>query len=172
MGKSRTFANVLTSVIIFILILWIIFPERFLPSAFLVTVIFGFPILIILLFIVFGFRIFARNQLQRQSTIHRPRDSAIITRVVIERTTGSEVIIEGGTDTTFREALLHDWPFPEIPVKSSWIIQDEVSNDITDRPLSSYGGIAELVGTYDPGVSYEDESDRYSSIDDGVVYYD
>ncbi len=172
MGKSRTIGNALSSVTIFVFILWVIFPERVLPSAIVVTSIFGFPILLIFLFIVYGFRIFARDQIKSYRKIHRPRDSTIITRVVVERTTGSEVIIQGGQDTTFREAILHDWPFPEIPVKSSWIIQDEASNDITNRPLSSYGGIAELVGIYDPGVSYEDESDRYSSIDEGVVYYD
>ncbi|MFX0108340.1 MAG: hypothetical protein ACFE7R_08655 [Candidatus Hodarchaeota archaeon] len=74
-----------------------------------------------------------------------PLDTSIFTRVVKERQSGEEHVIEGTFDTTFREACLSDWKFESVRKNEDWIIEDERRNDISVRKLSEYSSIAYLV---------------------------
>ncbi len=107
-------------------------------------------------------------------------DPSILKRVIREPETGQEIIVSGRADTTFREALRRGWAFRGLSEDSEWIVVDDRGNDISDRPLSEYDGIAEIAfWTGDRYVSQQqaaaasDDSDdlsRYSTIRDSVEF--
>ena len=95
-------------------------------------------------------------------------------RVVRNEVDGEEYIVDGAASTTFREACLYNWQFHYVKRKSSWFVKDDKGNDISELPLSVFGGIAVLVSEF--GVeSYQgstDETAEYSDSKDSVEYYD
>ncbi|MHA1907535.1 MAG: hypothetical protein ACW98Y_09600 [Candidatus Thorarchaeota archaeon] len=107
------------------------------------------------------------------------KDPTHISRVVGEPTSGEEHIINGKPEWTYRNTLLSDWPFKSIPRSSEWFVKDERGNDISNTPLGQYNSIASLEYRA-PAKSnldeyrekLEDRSDEYTSIDQGVTYYD
>jgi len=75
---------------------------------------------------------------------------------------------------TFAQACRLSWPFQSIDKKSSWFIQDERGNDVSERTLESSEGIFTLVPSYGSDIPKDEtgKTDEYSSIHDGVEYYD
>ncbi len=81
-------------------------------------------------------------------------------------------------DDTFREACLKDWQFDSIEPGHEWIIQDEQGNDISNRKLLEYHGIAKIISvapmesrtTYEEGRT-KDGTNVHSDIDQGVEFY-
>ncbi len=57
----------------------------------------------------------------------------------------NEYFIEGKPESTFREVVRDIWPFHDQDVNSSWKLVSTSSEDVTDRVLSSYEGIVEIV---------------------------
>ena len=113
--------------------------------------------------------------------VGRPRNPTMIQRVIVDRENEREYIVEGLPSTTFREVCKENWPFNGIRQNNQWIIQDERGNDITGEPLESYNSIACIVGAiiYDQEIKMrelvkqiQDRSDDYSSMDEGVEFYD
>jgi hypothetical protein len=72
-------------------------------------------------------------------------EEGILKRLVKNRESGKEYIISGSRENTYRDALLHDWPFLNQDHKTNWYIVDEYGNDITDKFLFEYDSIAEIV---------------------------
>ncbi|MDF1538594.1 MAG: hypothetical protein P1Q69_06800 [Candidatus Thorarchaeota archaeon] len=112
----------------------------------------------------------------------KKRNPSHIPRVVIDKSSSDEHIVSGHPTSTFRQLLRTEWPFTGVSKNAQWAIVDERGNDITDSTLESFHGIAELrvlgrteateYHTGEPNESQDDESDRYTSIDQGVTYYD
>jgi hypothetical protein len=111
----------------------------------------------------------------------RPRDPTIIQRVVVDTFNEEEMIIRGSDSDTFRTACRAHWNFSSIPRESSWILEDDRGNDISELKLTEYHGIAHLVSTnpMDSGEMYiqtsgepKDKTDEYSDMDRGVEFYD
>lgn len=110
------------------------------------------------------------------------RNPSYIARVIAYRNGNEEYIVSGEPSSTFREVCLIDWPFSSISKSSQWDVVDERGNDISNSTLESYHGIAEIrvrgivmtrgyhVGT--PNESQEDKSEEYTSIHQGVTFYD
>ena len=80
---------------------------------------------------------------------------------------------------TFRAACLIDWPFKSIPRSGNWIIKDERGNDISNTRLIDYDSVAIIDYRHHEEPSIEeyrkkldDRSDEYTSIDQGVTFYD
>lgn len=57
----------------------------------------------------------------------------------------NEYFIQGKPESTFREAVRDIWPFDDRDVDSSWKLVTTSSEDVTDKSLSSYEGIVEIV---------------------------
>lgn len=64
-----------------------------------------------------------------------------VSRVVRDTESGIEKIIRADPNITIRHILEKDWTFPK-KKSSRWYLVDEVGNDITDRPISDWDGIA------------------------------
>jgi hypothetical protein len=72
-------------------------------------------------------------------------DRDVITRVVRNDSSGKEYFIYGAHEDTVRKLLKDDWPFAEELKNSSWHLVDEKYNDVTDKLLSDFEGIAKIV---------------------------
>ncbi|MHA2425518.1 MAG: hypothetical protein ACXAEF_12075, partial [Candidatus Thorarchaeota archaeon] len=99
--------------------------------------------------------------------------------VVADPLSDEEHIISGKPEWTYRETCVREWPFKSISKSGDWIIKDEKGNDISNTPLDRYNGIASIEYTISERTSTDeykeksdDRSDEYSSIDQGVTYYD
>ncbi len=95
-------------------------------------------------------------------------------RIVRNDVDGEDYIVNGAASTTFREACLENWQFLYVKRKSSWFVKDDKGNDISEVPLSVYGGKAILVSEY-VTESYRgstDETADYSDSNESVEYYD
>ncbi|MHA1636817.1 MAG: hypothetical protein ACTSUB_02275 [Candidatus Thorarchaeota archaeon] len=57
----------------------------------------------------------------------------------------NEYFIQGEPETTFREVVRDIWPFDDQDVNNSWKLVTASGEDVTDRSLSSYEGIVEIV---------------------------
>lgn len=103
-------------------------------------------------------------------------DGSVVHRVVMDPISDEGYIISGPPHITFREACLSQWPFERIPTKSDWIIRDERSNDVSDKPLSDVDGItfieAYITSTPIQMSEERDKEDRYSTPGSAVEYYD
>jgi len=112
----------------------------------------------------------------------KKRNPSHIARVLVYRNGNEEHIVNGEPSSTFREVCLIDWPFSSISKSSQWDVVDERGNNISNSTLESYYGIAEIrvrgivttrgyhVG--EPNGFHDDKSEEYTSIDQGVTYYD
>lgn len=69
----------------------------------------------------------------------------VIKRFIKDKITGKEYIISGPKECTYREALIRNWPIPSRNRNSQWVIVDEFGNDITERFLSEYDSVAEII---------------------------
>ena len=60
--------------------------------------------------------------------------------------TREEAVIDGDYATSFRKAMQDEeiWVFSRISRDSKWIITDDRGNDISDKPLSFFDGIARI----------------------------
>ncbi|MFW9768662.1 MAG: hypothetical protein ACFFF9_17210 [Candidatus Thorarchaeota archaeon] len=65
----------------------------------------------------------------------------IVSRVVRDSERGTELIVKADPYATIRETLEDDWPFKK-KKSSRWYLLDERGNDVTDRPISDWDGIA------------------------------
>jgi hypothetical protein len=72
-------------------------------------------------------------------------DSSIWKRVVRDGPSGESYIITGTEKTTYKEALLNNWPFNKRDKNSKWHVDDDKGNDITYRFLSEIDCIADIV---------------------------
>jgi hypothetical protein len=66
-----------------------------------------------------------------------------VSRVVRDTESGIEKIIRAHPSKTIRHILEKDWPFPKKKSRR-WYLVDEVGNDVTDRPISDWEGIANI----------------------------
>ncbi|MHA2374228.1 MAG: hypothetical protein ACXAEB_14555 [Candidatus Thorarchaeota archaeon] len=147
-----------------------------------VSTIVGLLVILLILFEIASRQVAVRVRHSLPSDlVGRPRDSSMIQRVIVNRENEREYIVEGLPYTTFRDACIENWPFKGIGQRSKWIINDERGNDITSEPLESYNGIAFIVGTImsfqeiqmrEQVKELQDRSDEYSSMDEGVEFYD
>jgi len=69
------------------------------------------------------------------------RKDGVLNRVVRDDESGAEFIIRAQPDTSIREILESDWPFKQKKSRR-WYLMDQVGNDVTDRPISDWDGIA------------------------------
>jgi hypothetical protein len=97
----------------------------------------------------------------------------------VDSGSNDEHLIAGDPNWTYRTTLLKDWPFKNIPKSGEWIVKDERGNDISNTPLGQYDSIASLEYRMSEETSIreyqekeDDRSDEYTSIDQGVTYYD
>jgi len=60
--------------------------------------------------------------------------------------TKAEAVIDGDHTTSFRKAMQDEetWVFSQISRDSKWIITDDRGNDISNKPLSFFDGIARI----------------------------
>ena len=76
----------------------------------------------------------------------RPIDTSIAHRVVRDMATREEAVIDGDYATSFRKAMKDEeiWAFSQISRDSKWIITDDRGNDISNKPLNLFDGIARI----------------------------
>ena len=76
----------------------------------------------------------------------RPIDTSIAHRVVRDMATKEEAVIDGDYAISFRKALQDEeiWVFSQISRDSKWMITDDRGNDISDKPLNFFDGIARI----------------------------
>ncbi|MCK4484087.1 MAG: hypothetical protein KAU89_04640 [Candidatus Thorarchaeota archaeon] len=76
----------------------------------------------------------------------RPVDTSIAHRVVRDMATREEAVIDGDYAISFRKAMLDEeiWVFSQISRDSKWIVTDDRGNDISNKPLNSFDGIARI----------------------------
>lgn len=110
----------------------------------------------------------------KQFETFEERDPSICKRIIKDGPDGVELVISGDRNMTFAQACRLNWPFQSIAKKSSWFIQDERGNDVTESTLESTEGIFTLVPSYGSDIQKDEteKTDEYSSIHDGVEYYD
>lgn len=55
-------------------------------------------------------------------------------------------MIDGDYQTSFRKAMEDEeiWVFSQISRDSKWIITDDHGNDISDKPLNFFDGVARI----------------------------
>ena len=111
---------------------------------------------------------------RKRKRILTERDSTKYRRVVRDGVDGSEVLVFGSENTTFRDACIASWQFESANRNSNWLVKDDRGNDITNSLLSSFGGIAVLIGDYGTQSHREslDTSAEYSDLRDSVEYFD
>lgn len=146
-----------------------VFPDIGIPYSNLFIILIGVSIFAIIYGFVKG------GLLQGQYTVrYRERDPSICRRVIRDGPDGAEFIVAGHKEDTFEQACIANWQFESTDLKSKWYIKDEKGNDVTDKPLESADGVFLLIPEYGSEIQKEetDESDEYSSIHDGVTYYD
>jgi hypothetical protein len=144
------------------------------------SILIALGIVVIFYMVVSGQSAIIMDDLKSQKRVAEARDPTKIQRVIIDAYTGKEFIISGEQDATFRDACKIEWPFDSIEMGKSWIIQDERGNDISERPLTEYHGIAKII-SMEP-MDYrqpleESEKDSFdeeqeSDMDVGVEFYD
>jgi hypothetical protein len=108
------------------------------------------------------------------SSRYKPQNPSNCMRVIKDGASGLEFIISGDREETFAEVCRTNWPFERVKRKSKWYIKDERGNDVSDKPLGSVDGIFYLIPEYGSEIQKEEpnKSDDYSSIPNGVTYYD
>ncbi len=76
----------------------------------------------------------------------RPIDATIAHRVIRDMATKEEAVIDGDHATSFRKAMQDEeiWVFSQINRNSKWIITDDRGNDISNKPLNFFDGIAQI----------------------------
>jgi len=76
----------------------------------------------------------------------RPTDTSIAHRVIRNMITKEEAVIDGDYQTSFRKAMEDEeiWVFSQISRDSKWIITDDHGNDISDKPLNFFDGVARI----------------------------
>ncbi len=76
----------------------------------------------------------------------RPVDTSIAHRVVRDMATKEEAVIDGDHATSFRKAMQDEeiWVFSQTSRDSKWIITDDRGNDISNKPLNLFDGIARI----------------------------
>jgi hypothetical protein len=76
----------------------------------------------------------------------RPIDTSIAHRVIRDMATKEEAVIDGPHSTSFKEAMQDEeiWVFSQISRDSKWIITDDRGNDISNKPLSFFDGVARI----------------------------
>ena len=76
----------------------------------------------------------------------RPVDTSIAHRVIRDLATKEEAVIDGDHATSFRKAMQDEeiWVFSQISRDSKWIITDDRGNDISNKPLNLFDGIARI----------------------------
>jgi hypothetical protein len=117
----------------------------------------------------------------RPALVARSYDPSSVNRAIIDHNTGKEYVISGRSDQTFRSTCLEIWVFTSMRKKSDWTIIDDKGNDISEAPLSSYDGVAqigslgpmceELVGD-EATEEYSDSARENSDLERGVKFYD
>jgi hypothetical protein len=112
----------------------------------------------------------------KQLKKYKERDPLVCERVVKDGYEGPDYLIRGSGEETFGHACQKQWQFVKTDRRAGWIIKDERGNDITGSSLESYDGIAVILKTAGKeSISERPESDTssdYTSIDEGVEYYD
>ena len=60
--------------------------------------------------------------------------------------TKEEAVIDGDPAVSFRRAMQDEeiWVFSQISRDSKWIVTDDRGNDISDKPLSFFDGMARI----------------------------
>lgn len=111
------------------------------------TMIAGASMVLLLFFIVLATITLATDIFGGNKRMGQPSmpDRDVITRVVRNDSSGKEYFIYGDHDDTVRELLVDDWPFAEELKSASWYLVDEKHNDVTDKLLSDFEGIAKIV---------------------------
>ncbi len=138
-----------------------------------------------LVFILVTLQLLASSEGERTRRLFKryaaaiPRDSTSVQRVIRNPYSKEEIVITGSSEITFREALISDWRFDEISKRDRWYIVDDQKNDISENTLESYHRIAEIMIAQKPVETYseyeekgEDTLEEYSSVDEGVEFYD
>ncbi len=76
----------------------------------------------------------------------RPIDTSIVHRVIRDMATKEEAVIDGDYAISFRKAMQDEeiWVFSQISRDSKWIITDDRGNDINNKPLNFFDGIARI----------------------------
>ncbi len=76
----------------------------------------------------------------------RPVDTSIAHRVVRDMATMEEAVIDGDYEISFRKAMLDEgiWVFSKISRDSKWIVTDDRGNDISNKTLDSFDGVARI----------------------------
>ena len=69
------------------------------------------------------------------------RKDGVLNRVVRDDESGAEFIIRAQPDASIREILERNWPFRQKKSRR-WYLKDQIGNDVTDRPISDWDGIA------------------------------
>jgi hypothetical protein len=79
--------------------------------------------------------------------LQQPSDpeDGIFKRLIKDKETGEECIIQGTKESTYREVLVDLWPFSDRKKTSHWYVTDHQGNNITDKLLSEYDSIVEIV---------------------------
>jgi hypothetical protein len=154
--------------------LGIVITFIFFPLAFI-----GFFVILLNLVSGTGVSFSYRAPSDSPQPVHIRKDPNHISRVVGDTNTKEEYIIFGAPDWSYRTALLSDWPFNNVSKSGDWIVKDERGNDISNTPLERYDSIASIEYHIPEKSSIEeyreksdDRSDEYTSIDQGVTYYD
>jgi hypothetical protein len=148
-----------------------------LPSYTLMPVVFGGFVFIIVMIALVVAQMEIFSSFMSRSKIFKKYsdpDPTVYRRAVKDGVDGVEYIVNGSETTSFREACMDNWHFLYVDRKSSWLIKDDRGNDITESPLSTYDGIAVLIGDYGTK-SQRDSTDRraeFSDLKDTVEYYD
>jgi ABC-type multidrug transport system fused ATPase/permease subunit len=148
--------------------------EGIVASSLLVFIIFLTMIAMTLLGIFSAFIEFMVGN--KQLKMYKEPDPSIFERVIRDGFDGAEYLVGGHREETFGHACQKNWQFTKTDRHTGWIIKDERGNDITNASLASYDGIAIIVSTYGEESMLEkpesDTSSDYTSIDEGVEYYD
>ena len=139
----------------------------------------GFFVLLINLTTRTGVSISYRSPPEQLQLVRIKKDPSHISRVVSDPNSNEEYIISGEPNLTFRAACLTDWSFKHIPRSGNWIIKDERGNDISNTRLVDYDSVAimDYRKPEEPSIEeyrkkLDDRSDEYTSIDQGVTFYD
>jgi hypothetical protein len=105
---------------------------------------------------------------------YKDRDPSICKKIVKDGYDGIDIIVTGPKDTTFAQACMTNWQFTSTSRKSRWYIRDEKGNDVSDRLLDSVDGVFILVpeNVQNNPEKESDKYDEYSSIHQGVEFYD
>ncbi|MHA1485054.1 MAG: hypothetical protein ACTSPR_07025 [Candidatus Thorarchaeota archaeon] len=76
----------------------------------------------------------------------RPIDTSIAHRVIRDMATKEEAVIDGNYVISFRKAMQNEeiWVFSQINRDSKWIITDDRENDISNKPLNFFDGMARI----------------------------